>query len=329
MRPCDEYAALLDAYVDGELSPEEMMRVQAHLDSCPGCQAYVDDALAIRAAFPDVEETEVPDGFAESVSAAIRAGAAPQRKRRTPWAKVLAPLAACCAVVVLLAGLPAFGGDSARIASDTSEQETMETCTDPADEANQDSADAEIETDQEYAAQAETSTPSAEREALAPVPAVQPYTAAPKTETDTATQDPNAAVDGEDPAPEEEPTETEDSTEPSVNPSGVEPEETEAPEEPDAWVEYDNVVFAAVVCLPQDVVGDALTDYAGKPYSNVNHPEDGVIGTGYAMTAEEAEHILRDILEVSDALTQNPDATTDLVCIVVTEGETPASTPAE
>ena len=47
------------------------------------------------------------------------------------------------------------------------------------------------------------------------------------------------------------------------------------------------------------------------------------------MTAEEAEHILRDILEVSDALTQNPDATTDLVCIVVTEGETPASTPAE
>ena len=31
MRPCDEYAALLDAYVDGELSPEEMIRVQVHL----------------------------------------------------------------------------------------------------------------------------------------------------------------------------------------------------------------------------------------------------------------------------------------------------------
>ena len=114
MRPCDEYAALLDAYVDGELPLEDMARVQAHLESCPGCQAYVDDALAIRAAFPDVEDMEVPDGFAEAVSAAIRAGAAPQRKRRSPWVKVLAPLAACFAIVLLLTNLPGMGGNSAR-----------------------------------------------------------------------------------------------------------------------------------------------------------------------------------------------------------------------
>ena len=61
MRPCDEYAALLDGYVDGELSPEEMIRVQTHLETCPGCQAYVDDALAIlmytpKSAAPVVEK---------------------------------------------------------------------------------------------------------------------------------------------------------------------------------------------------------------------------------------------------------------------------------
>ena len=82
MRPCDEYAALLDDYVDGELTPAEADRVRDHLTVCPGCRAYVDDALAIRAAFPDAEDTEVPEGFAEGVSAAIRAGAAPRRTRR-------------------------------------------------------------------------------------------------------------------------------------------------------------------------------------------------------------------------------------------------------
>ena len=53
MKYCENFAALLDPFVDGELSPDEMARVQAHLDGCPACRAYVDDALAIRASFPD------------------------------------------------------------------------------------------------------------------------------------------------------------------------------------------------------------------------------------------------------------------------------------
>ena len=64
MKYCEDCAALLDLYVDGELSPDDMDRVRAHLETCSGCRAYVDDALAIRAAFPDVEDTEVPTGFA-------------------------------------------------------------------------------------------------------------------------------------------------------------------------------------------------------------------------------------------------------------------------
>ena len=109
MKYCEDFAALLDLYVDGELSPEEMARVQAHLDTCPGCRAYVDDALAIRAAFPDVEDTEVPTGFAESVMSAVQAAAqerpaAPQAKKRH-WGRVLLPLAACCAIVILLHGV--------------------------------------------------------------------------------------------------------------------------------------------------------------------------------------------------------------------------------
>ena len=111
MTYCKESSALLDPYIDGELSPEETARVREHLHTCDGCRAYVQAALAIRDAFPEAEDTPVPDGFAAGVMAAIRADAAPRKRRRPRWAKTLLPLAACCAVVVLaVSGLPRPGG---------------------------------------------------------------------------------------------------------------------------------------------------------------------------------------------------------------------------
>ena len=107
MTYCEEFAALLDPYIDGDLSPAETARVREHLRTCDGCRAYVQAALAMRDAFPEAENTPVPDGFAAGVMAAIRADAAPRKRRRPRWAKTLLPLAACCAIVVLaVSGLP-------------------------------------------------------------------------------------------------------------------------------------------------------------------------------------------------------------------------------
>ena len=103
-----------------------MERVRDHLAECPGCQAYVDDALAIRAGFPDIEDTAVPEGFAEGVMERIREASARERKlvelRRRGirrWMGTAAALAACCALVILVrtgpgkeAAAPA-GGDGA------------------------------------------------------------------------------------------------------------------------------------------------------------------------------------------------------------------------
>jgi len=115
MNTCESYAALLDAFAEGDLFTEDMLQVQKHLNDCPACQAYLDDLFAMRAAFPTIEDTEVPDGFTDSVMAAVAAhprAAAPAesapRKKKSPWAKVVLPLAACCAIVVLLQGGP-FG----------------------------------------------------------------------------------------------------------------------------------------------------------------------------------------------------------------------------
>ena len=172
MRPCEEYAALLDAYVDGELIPEEMAQVRDHLETCPGCQAYVDDALAIRASFPDVEETQVPDGFAESVSAAIRAGAAPQRRRRPRWIRTAAPLAACCALAVLFSQLPGLlGGNSAVVRSEDTAAEAEVRESIPEERSVDDTgADAGAAAPHTYAAQREEGEAAVTAEGAEDVP---------------------------------------------------------------------------------------------------------------------------------------------------------------
>ena len=125
----DKYAALLDAFIDGELSAQEAGEVREHLTLCADCQAYVSDALSMRDAFPDIEETVVPDGFAESVLAALPPRQIPWR---TQWKKFVLPLAACLAVFLLVRGLPRIGestgsGDVYKIGDAVSESVTSDT----------------------------------------------------------------------------------------------------------------------------------------------------------------------------------------------------------
>lgn len=140
MNHCESYEPLLDAFTEGDLFMEDMVWVQQHLNNCPDCQAYVDDLLAIRAAFPTVEETEVPAGFTANVMAAVAAtpqATAPQAakpaakatKKNAPWGKVLSGLAACCAIVLLAQGglkMASGGGDSMAPTAESAPAETPE-----------------------------------------------------------------------------------------------------------------------------------------------------------------------------------------------------------
>ena len=98
----EQYAALLDAYIDGALSEQDAARVREHLTQCPECQSYVSDALTMRELFPGIEETPVPEGFLESVMSSLPAQKIVWRRQ---WKKIAAPLAACVAVVALIGGL--------------------------------------------------------------------------------------------------------------------------------------------------------------------------------------------------------------------------------
>ncbi len=134
MKYCTEYAALLDLFVDGELTAAEMADVQAHLDTCPGCRAYVEDALEIRAAFPEVEDVEVPAGFAEGVMARIAAAPVKKQVRKNRLLKTVMPLAACLAVVIMVQKSPSLDKANGALfsAESSAPSAAMETAETPA-----------------------------------------------------------------------------------------------------------------------------------------------------------------------------------------------------
>ena len=151
MDTCQEFAALLDLYVDGELPPAEAERVQAHLETCGVCRSYVDDIQAIRAAFPTIEDTPVPEGFADGVMAAIRAGKAPRKRQSAPrWARVALPLAACLAIFAVVQ-VPLLQRDTA--ADQAVEQEQIQNIADTSSEKAQSRQETE-EADEPEATQA-------------------------------------------------------------------------------------------------------------------------------------------------------------------------------
>lgn len=101
----DEYAALLDAFIDGELSAQDAQSVWARMSDSDADRAYIEDALAMREWFPDVEETVVPDGFTESVLAALPARERPASLWRSPWVRAAVPLVACVTALLLVQGV--------------------------------------------------------------------------------------------------------------------------------------------------------------------------------------------------------------------------------
>lgn len=132
MKECEKYAALLDAFAEGDLFTEDLIQVQRHLMDCPDCQAYLEDLMAMRAAFPTVEETEVPEGFSARVMAAVAQtpqssippAAEKKPAKKAPWGRVLASLAACCAIVILMKSPILDGGSSAPAAKFAAQAET-------------------------------------------------------------------------------------------------------------------------------------------------------------------------------------------------------------
>ena len=118
MTPCENYWEALNAFVDGECSPEEEAALRAHLADCAACREALAELTALRGGFPHWEDEEVPEGFADGVLQRIagtpqQAPKKARRKHRAAWAS----LAACLGVMVLLGTL--FPGNRSASSANT------------------------------------------------------------------------------------------------------------------------------------------------------------------------------------------------------------------
>ena len=69
---CEEMLRRLDDYLDRELSAEEIVRVEEHLQECEACiREFGFEASVIRAVRAKLREVEVPQSLADRVAMSL------------------------------------------------------------------------------------------------------------------------------------------------------------------------------------------------------------------------------------------------------------------
>lgn len=99
---CEGVRELAQAWLDGELGPQERERLELHLHACPSCRHAVESYRQLFSVLAEPALPEVPRGFAARSLALI---AAAQRRRRAWQALAIAAAVAIAgAAGALLAG---------------------------------------------------------------------------------------------------------------------------------------------------------------------------------------------------------------------------------
>jgi anti-sigma factor RsiW len=78
---CSSFEPLLDAYVDGELTPARRARIAAHVESCANCAALLTELRVIDGLLLSPRGLEPAPNFTIKVMADVRAVAAPRAHR--------------------------------------------------------------------------------------------------------------------------------------------------------------------------------------------------------------------------------------------------------
>ena len=99
--PCSWTQERIETYIDGELTPAEQTRLEAHAATCAACAAELEDARRLVGALRDLPSLTCPDAVSQTLHDRIRQA----RWRRWGWAY------AAAAVLTLIAGYHLFDSE--------------------------------------------------------------------------------------------------------------------------------------------------------------------------------------------------------------------------
>lgn len=107
---------LLSAYLDTELSSEEMSDIRSHLAGCPDCRAEMEELRATRRLLSSLEPPDLPGEFAADLSLRLGRRAPGLWGWQTPaWGLRPATVFAVLALVLVLVVVPVIRGHQHRL----------------------------------------------------------------------------------------------------------------------------------------------------------------------------------------------------------------------
>lgn len=108
-------SGLLNAYLDEELSVEEMAEIRGHLADCPPCRAELEEMRATKRLLGSLETPDLPQGFAADLWLRLGRPASGQWAWWPTWAPRPAAALAVLALVLVLVAVPAIRGHQDRL----------------------------------------------------------------------------------------------------------------------------------------------------------------------------------------------------------------------
>ena len=104
MKSCEEYQALIEMYLDNELTREQKHLFETHISSCNECFDALSFAKSIRQTLKTLPEIDVPEDFNAVLRQRINTECKAQRKSFTVYARKYGALAACVILAVVIGG---------------------------------------------------------------------------------------------------------------------------------------------------------------------------------------------------------------------------------
>jgi anti-sigma factor RsiW len=76
---CVDVVEIATDYLEGALPPEQALRLERHLETCPGCTDYLEQMRMLAGSLGGLTDDSMPPGLRERLIAAIR-----EESRRDP-----------------------------------------------------------------------------------------------------------------------------------------------------------------------------------------------------------------------------------------------------